>query len=181
MSKPRGDVKSNDADPTGQDIGVYHPADHEWALIINTNGDTYSNGDTYWPTGYMGNAFHQTLDEIFAGPQYARATTTRMQRARVCKACPYYRHCDQPSLIEAIDSERAYDAQGNLVCSIARPMIEFIVEGNHALLGGEKPVAVPCRPATEAHFRQRPEMGAYTSFAMSGDWPPTEEARGDCA
>jgi uncharacterized protein len=113
---------------TGAEIDPYDPADQEWALIINTNGDTYSHGDAYTPTGHMGNVFRQTLDEIFAGPQYAAVTAARTERSRVCGQCPYARHCDQLSMVEAIASERGRDAHGNLACSIARPMIAFIVE-----------------------------------------------------
>ena len=113
---------------TGSEIDPYDPADREWALIINTNGDTYSHGDAYSPAGYMGNVFRQTLDEIFAGPQYAAVTAVRSERARLCGNCSYSRHCDQLSVVEAIASERGSDAQGNPVCSIARPMIQFIVE-----------------------------------------------------
>jgi uncharacterized protein len=141
---------------TGRDIGAYHPADHEWALIINTNGDTYSNGDTYQLAGYMGNVFRQTLDDVFASSQYAGATAARMERARVCETCPYYRYCDQLSLIEAIDSERAYDVQGNLVCSIARPMIQFIVE--------EMRRSSSARELLQFHAAQRPPGEASASM-----------------
>src|SRR5262249_47358677 len=63
---------------TGKRIEAYPPAVHEWALIINTNGDTYSNADTYQPVGHMGNIFRDTLEEIFASPQYAATTAARM-------------------------------------------------------------------------------------------------------
>jgi len=113
---------------TGFEIPPYDPADREWALIINTNGDTYSHGDAYLPAGYMGNVFRQTLDAIFASDEYAAVTAVRSQRAQVCKQCAYYKHCDQLSMVEAIASERGRDALGNPACSIAQPMIQFIVE-----------------------------------------------------
>ena len=113
---------------TGRKIAPYRPGEQEWALIINTNGDMYSHGDSYQPAGYMGNVFRETLDDIFASARHRSATAARMQRAHVCETCPYYQHCDQLSVIEAIDSERAYDSQGNLVCSITRPMVQFIVD-----------------------------------------------------
>lgn len=113
---------------TGQDIGIFNPAEHEWALVVNTNGDTYSNSDPYLSAGYMGNVFSRSLSDIFASEQYAAVTRERVARGRVCRACPYDRHCDQLTLVEAINSERAYDAAGNLTCSIAKPLIDFMIE-----------------------------------------------------
>jgi uncharacterized protein len=113
---------------TGCEIPPFDPAEREWALIINTNGDTYSHGDAYLPAGYMGNVFRQTLDAIFASDEYASVTAVRSQRAQVCKQCAYYKHCDQLSMVEAIASERGRDAHGNPACSIAQPMIQFIIE-----------------------------------------------------
>jgi uncharacterized protein len=131
---------------TGGEIDPYDPADQEWALIVNTNGDTYSHGDAYTPTGYMGNVFRQTLDEIFAGPQYAAVTAARTERARVCSQCPYVRHCDQLSLVEAIASERGHDVHGNPTCSIARPMIAFIIEEMQRSASAMNLVGLHARP-----------------------------------
>jgi uncharacterized protein len=113
---------------TGVEIPPYDPADREWALIINTNGDTYSHGDAYTPAGYMGNVFRQTLGAIFASDEYAAVSAVRSERAQLCKSCAYYRHCDQLSVVEAIASERGRDPRGNPACAIAQPMIQFIVE-----------------------------------------------------
>ncbi len=112
----------------GHDIGVFIPSEHEWVLIINTNGDTYSHGDPYSAAGYMGNIFQQSLAEIFTSKAYANATKIRMERGETCRRCQFDRKCNQIDIVEAIPSERFYDEAGVMQCSVAKPMIQFMVD-----------------------------------------------------
>jgi uncharacterized protein len=112
----------------GHKIDPYEPANEEWALIMNTNGDIYSHGDAYQPEGLMGNVFSQPLAEIFTTKSYQDTLKLRHQRLETCHRCVFDRHCNQLPIAEAIPSERTYDDMGTLQCQVARPMIQFMVE-----------------------------------------------------
>lgn len=112
----------------GHKIEAYQPANEEWALIMNTNGDIYSHGDAYQPEGLMGNVFSQPLAEIFASKSYQDTLKLRHQRLETCRSCKFDRQCNQLPIAEAIPSERTYDEMGNLQCQVAQPMIQFMVE-----------------------------------------------------
>ncbi len=107
---------------------VYAPGAGEWALIVDTNGDAYNNGEAYLPEGRMGNVFADTMCTILASPARRALTALRDERARTCDACPYGATCSRLPLVEALPSERAYDDAGRLCCPVARPMIDFMVE-----------------------------------------------------
>lgn len=111
-----------------QQIAPYAPNLHEWAMIINTNGDAYPHGDAYLPVGLIGNVFQQPIQEILHSEAHRRATQLRMQRAETCRRCKFDRRCSQIPMIESLPSERAYDELGQLQCPIAQPMIQFIVD-----------------------------------------------------
>jgi uncharacterized protein len=112
---------------TGKSIGAYNPAQQEWAYIVNTNGDLYNHGDAYLPEGLMGNIFHQSLAEIRKSSDYQETIALRDNRLETCRRCPFDGYCNQLPIAEAIPSERAYDAQGKLQCSIAQPMIRYMI------------------------------------------------------
>lgn len=109
-------------------IDIYNPYIHDWAWIVNTNGDVYPHGDAYLPEGLMGNIFQQTVSEIFQSLAFANVTNNRIQRGEVCRSCQFDRKCNQIAITEAIPSERVYDSAGILQCSIAKPMIEFMID-----------------------------------------------------
>lgn len=111
-----------------REIGIYDPFDFEWALIVNTNGDVYPHGDAYQPIGLMGNLFRQPISEILVSQAHTNATKVRMERAETCRRCEFDRKCTQLPITEAIPSERFYDEAGVLQCSIAQPMIQFMVD-----------------------------------------------------
>lgn len=113
-------------DLTQQAIKRYEPAQREWALIINTNGDVYNHGDAYLPEGLMGNVFKQSIQQIFASSAYARVNALRHQRSQTCRHCSFDRKCHQIPVVEALPSERLYDEKGHLLCSIAQPMIQYM-------------------------------------------------------
>ncbi len=112
---------------TKQQVAEYNPAQKEWALIINLNGDIYNDGESYLPEGLMGNIFEQSLNEIFTSHQYQQICSLRKQRAATCRKCPFDLTCNQLPIVEACPSERFYNKTGELVCSIAKPMIEFMI------------------------------------------------------
>lgn len=111
-----------------QQIAAYDPNLHEWAMIVNTNGDVYPHGDAYLPVGLIGNVFQQPIQEILHSEAHRHATQLRMQRAATCRRCKFDRMCSQIPMIESLPSERLYDELGQLQCPIAQPMIQFIVD-----------------------------------------------------
>jgi uncharacterized protein len=107
---------------------VYDPGIHEWALIIDTNGDVYNHGEAYLPEGLCGNIFRDELDVIMSPSRRSRSVAVRKARANTCDKCQYGSNCSRVPLIEAVPSERAFNDRGHLICPIAKPMIEYMVE-----------------------------------------------------
>lgn len=108
---------------------TYEPANqHEWAMIIDTNGDAYNHGDAYLPQGHIGNIFKTPLTGIFASHAYRAMDSRRQARAATCRGCSFDGYCDQLPVIESIPSERAYDSTGHQTCPLARPMIQHCVD-----------------------------------------------------
>ena len=95
------------------------------ALIINTNGDIYSDGDTYSPEGFIGNIYERPFSEIYRSQRRKKVCGVR---AQTCRLCPYDQRCNQMPIAECKPSERQLDAKGRLICTIARPMIDFYLE-----------------------------------------------------
>ncbi|AFZ46731.1 Radical SAM domain protein [Cyanobacterium stanieri PCC 7202] len=112
---------------TGGRKAIYDPQVEEWVYIVNTNGDTYDHGDAYSPEGFMGNIFKQPLSEIRKAPEYQNTVAIRQSRLETCHSCSFYGHCNQLPIAEAISSERVYDENGKLECTIAKPMIQFMI------------------------------------------------------
>jgi uncharacterized protein len=106
----------------------YDPWDEEYALIINTNGDIYSDGDTYSNQGFIGNIYEQPFSEIYCSERRKEVCELRELRAQTCRLCPYDQKCNQMPMAECKPSERQLDAKGRLICTIARPMIDFYLE-----------------------------------------------------
>jgi uncharacterized protein len=99
------------------------PADLEWALIINTDGRVYTHAEAYVEGQALGQAFSEPVASWLHGPVRARLQQERAARAAVCRACEAGDHCSRLPMTEALPSERTRDAQGQLVCAVARPMI----------------------------------------------------------
>lgn len=106
---------------------IYDPQREEWAYIVNTNGDVYSHGDAYSADGLMGNIFRQSLSDIKQSAEYQHTISVRKNRAENCRSCSFYGYCNQLPIAEAISSERVYHEDGKLECTIAKPMIQFII------------------------------------------------------
>ena len=106
----------------------YDPWDEEYALIINTNGDAYSDGDTYSCEGFIGNVYERSFAEVYRSERRRKTCEVREARAHTCRLCPYDQRCNQMPIAECKPSERQWDADGRLICTIARPMIDFYLE-----------------------------------------------------
>ena len=113
---------------SGHRCEPYNPETMEWALIVNTNGDAYNHSEAYAAEGLLGNIFEQPLGGILNSEERKRTLSIRAERARTCEACPYDGCCSRIPIVEALPSERAYDAANALQCLVARPMIEFLVD-----------------------------------------------------
>ena len=116
----------------------YDPWDEEYALIINTNGDIYSDGDTYSPEGFIGNIYERPFSEIYRSERRKKVCEVREVRAQTCRLCPYDQRCNQMSIAECKPSERQLDAKGRLICTIARPMIDFYSRASPRFAAGTK-------------------------------------------
>ena len=112
---------------SGVPAQTYDPAAREWAIIVNTNGDAYNHGDAYAPEGLFGNVFAQPFGDVLGSEQRKRTLALRAVRETTCAACPYARSCTHVPIVEALPSERLYDEDGELVCSVVRPMIEDLI------------------------------------------------------
>lgn len=111
----------------GSGDATYDPAIHEWALIVDTNGDVYNNGEAYLPDGLAGNIFRDDLATIMSPARRSRSMALRKDRNRTCERCLYSLNCSRVPLIEAVPSERDFDASGSLICPMAKPMIDYMV------------------------------------------------------
>jgi uncharacterized protein len=105
----------------------YDPVAHEWAVIVNTNGDAYNHGDAYTGDGLFGNAFTTPFGELLASGRRRRSLELRAERACICDTCTFASSCSHVPVVEALPSERSWE-DGRLSCAVARPMIEFYVE-----------------------------------------------------
>lgn len=113
---------------SGVPAQTYDPRTREWAAIVNTNGDAYNHAEAYSPEGLMGNIFEQPLADVLASEGRKKNLKLRMLRDEVCATCTYANSCSRIPIVEALPSERTYDARGRLTCSVAKPMIDFFVE-----------------------------------------------------
>lgn len=112
----------------------YDPGQGEWALVVDTNGDTYTYGDSYAPAGHIGNFFETDAGKIFRSEAYAQTLAARRDRMGACQACPVGRSCTRLHLGESAPSERVpapSTAPYRYACPVARPMIEHVL----ALIG----------------------------------------------
>ncbi|MCY1014037.1 hypothetical protein OV079_52665 [Nannocystis pusilla] len=64
---------------------AYDPGHGEWALVVDTDGETYTYGDSYTPAGRIGNFFAPDAVASFATPAYARTIAARRERMGACE------------------------------------------------------------------------------------------------
>lgn len=109
---------------------AYDPGHGEWALVVDTDGETYTYGDSYTPAGRIGNFFAPDAVASFATPAYARTIAARRERMGACESCPFGQACSRLHLGEAAPSERVEAPPGaphRFACPVARPLIEHVV------------------------------------------------------
>jgi uncharacterized protein len=112
---------------TGKNVRRFEPAKKEWVAIVNVNGDLYNYGEAYLPQGYMGNIFEQSLLEILTSPEHQQTVIRREERMETCRRCAFDQKCHQIPIAECQKSDRNYNENGELECTIAKPMIEFMI------------------------------------------------------
>ncbi|MGY6528447.1 MAG: radical SAM protein [Cyanobacterium sp.] len=109
-------------------VAKFEPAKKEWVAIVNVNGDIYNYGEAYLSQGYMGNIFKQSLSEILNSPEHQQTVTMREKRMKTCRRCVFDQKCHQIPIAESQKSDRTYNQKGELECTIAKPMIQFMVQ-----------------------------------------------------
>lgn len=112
----------------GYSVARHRPEQREWAVVVDTNGDTYAHCDAYQPGWRLGNAFDQPFDALMDSVARERSLLARGQRARFCDDCPHQQGCEGLPMIEALPSERAFNAQGKQECAVARPLIDRMAQ-----------------------------------------------------
>jgi len=78
------------------------------ALVVNTNGDAFTQANACLDDGYIGDLFADELLDLLHSSAHDRTIKHRLARAAVCERCRFGRHCSRIPLIEALPSERAY-------------------------------------------------------------------------
>jgi uncharacterized protein len=106
---------------------VYEPDLHEWALVIDTSGDTYNHSECYSANGLMGNIFRDSMATILSSRGRDHSLALRRDRAKTCEKCLFDGSCSRLPIVEALPSERTYDEQGKLRCEVAQPVIEYLI------------------------------------------------------
>lgn len=105
----------------------------EWALGVNTNGDTYGIGDVYLAQYRYGNILTQPLQELLDSDGRAlRMARSRERLARVCHSCFLYRKgCPGTYVSHATpESFRDYEQAGGCeVALLAQTMKDRIASG----------------------------------------------------
>ncbi len=110
---------------------AYDPGRGEWALVVDTDGQTYTYGDSYTAAGRIGNFFAADAVANFRTAAYARTLSARRERMGACSTCPFGDSCNRLHLGEAAPSERVDAPAGSeyrYSCPVARPLIEHVVE-----------------------------------------------------
>lgn len=137
----------------GDDRAYYDKRTWCSALLVNTNGDCYTDGDPYGePEWALGNVFTTPLDEIFAGSVFDRSVRDTEQRmAANCLECPFFGGCDG----RRIGDERYnfYTYQHGLpVCQVERSMLTHLERRfrESGLIDAEGRLTVPLGTADQS-------------------------------
>jgi uncharacterized protein len=96
-------------------------------FIINTNGDVYSEADSYDDRYTYGNIFTSPLSKLVESPARQRA----IERAKMivnstCQECPYYGCCNGFRMAESTTEKLYWDKDGKIACTVIRPTIDYI-------------------------------------------------------
>lgn len=108
--------------------GYYERRTNESVVLVNTNGDLYSQGDAFVPGRAWGNIFRSPMRDILQSDARKRsvlAAETRM--ARACVRCEYFGACDGFAVAE--DNRHYRDtvgAQGGTACVVERGLYRHL-------------------------------------------------------
>ena len=127
-------------------ISVRDCVAREWALGVNTNGDTYAIGDVYYADFRYGNIFTQPMQELLDSEGRARRMARSRERmARVCKSCFLFRKgCPGTYVSHATpESYRDYEQAGGCEIAFLAKDMKDATSGRHraGAQGGGREVA----------------------------------------
>ena len=98
----------------------------EVVMIVNTDGNIFSNGDAYDTDLCHGNIFSQGFGELRTSAGFLRACQMSEERTRqTCAQCEYHGSCSGYFMAEATPEQR-WISGGQLTCAVARPVQQYI-------------------------------------------------------
>jgi uncharacterized protein len=108
---------------------------HESVFLVNTDGQVYSVADAYDERLSHGNIFREPWHRLRESAQTRRGARAAADRVRTaCDGCDHRGACSGWYAAEATPEQRSVDANGRLVCGVARPLHDHIA-GRLAELG----------------------------------------------
>jgi uncharacterized protein len=99
----------------------------EKVILVNTNGELYSQADAYQPTSAWGNIFRTPLAEILSSEPRARSVQEAEARmAGTCLGCEYFGACSGFPIAE--DNRRYADSllDGTVACVVERGLFRHL-------------------------------------------------------
>lgn len=113
----------------GTPLQRFNKAAHDSLFVVNTNGDTYSEADAYDAKFSYGNIFNQTFDQLLASPARGRAIArANLITSSTCDHCEHYGYCNGFRMAESTTEKLYWDTDGNISCTVIKPMIDYIKE-----------------------------------------------------
>ncbi|MEQ1896803.1 MAG: radical SAM protein [Vicinamibacterales bacterium] len=107
----------------------YDKREAEVVYVVDTDGSLYSNADAYDPQFRHGNIFEESLEDMTESENYRRAVAAAQGRmATTCHDCRLHGSCSGYFMGEATPEERSHDAEGRLVCGVAKPAQDYVAE-----------------------------------------------------
>jgi uncharacterized protein len=107
----------------------FDKAQDDSLFIVNTNGDLYAEADAYDDKYAYGNLFTTDLDSLLESPARKRAIErANMIVGSTCAQCPHHGDCSGFRMAEATTEKLYWDKDGQITCTIIRPMIDYIKE-----------------------------------------------------
>ena len=105
----------------------YHdPEVGERSFLVDTDGSTYGQANSYEPGYSYGNVFEQDFGELLASATRQRAVDeSRSRIERHCASCPYHGHCPGGFVAEASAEQRRALEHGG--CQV-REVVAHIVQ-----------------------------------------------------
>lgn len=97
-------------------------------ILVNTNGDCYSDGDPYGDTEWsIGNIFTQTLQQIFESVSFDKSALAAEKRmAQNCINCCYFGSCSGYEIAEGHHNSHENSANGRISCTVEKGILEYI-------------------------------------------------------